>query len=65
MRGSTTISITDFNAAAAIIEEAGNLLSTLDEVPMTAAESKMLGEIEVKLLDLAIAMRKRLDLSAA
>lgn len=65
MRGSTTLSISDFNAAASIIDEAGETLAELDDCRLTADETRMLGRIEQQLLELALTIRRRLDLTQA
>ena len=64
MRGTTTLSIAEFNAAAKIIEDATDILGTLEDVPLTVDEVRMLGKIELQLAELAIAMSKRLDSAA-
>lgn len=65
MRGTTTLTIPEFNAAASIIDEVGEKLAELDDCRLTAEETRMLGRIEHQLLELALMIKRRLDLTGA
>ena len=65
MRGTTSLSVPEFNAAASIIDEAGEKLAELDDCRLTVEEVRLLGRIEHQLLDLALMIRRRLDLAEA
>lgn len=65
MHSTTKISVDDFNRAAKIIEDASVILAQLGDLACATDETRALNRIDGALLDLGIALRRRLDLKAA